>query len=306
MFQILKQKYQLRARRSDVMKLMSEMNPSGTRARRIRRFFRRSYHSLGPNYVWHVDGNDKLKPYGFAVSGCIDGFSRKILWLTCGPTNNNPAVVASNYMKVIYDLRVVPMRLRTDCGTENGIMAAMQCALRSHHSDRFSGEASHIYGTSTSNQRIESWWAQYRKQRSQFWMDLFEDLKDLGHFNGSHEHKCLLRFCFTDILQKDLEECKQLWNQHRIRPSRMSTCPPGIPNELYSLPHRFWSRDCGFHVAQQQLQDLRDQCETVGLCGDEDIQDYLTYVKEQYDLQTPQVWEDALDLFFKLKEKTNV
>lgn len=28
----------------------------------------------GPNYVWHLDGYDKLKPYGFAIHACIDGF----------------------------------------------------------------------------------------------------------------------------------------------------------------------------------------------------------------------------------------
>ena len=33
-------------------------------------------HSCGPNYVWHIDGYDKLKPFGIAISGCIDGFSR--------------------------------------------------------------------------------------------------------------------------------------------------------------------------------------------------------------------------------------
>ena len=33
----------------------------------------------GPNYAWHIDGYDKLKPYGFALHGCIDGYSRKIL-----------------------------------------------------------------------------------------------------------------------------------------------------------------------------------------------------------------------------------
>ena len=27
----------------------------------------------GPNYLWHMDGNDKLKPYGFSIHGCIDG-----------------------------------------------------------------------------------------------------------------------------------------------------------------------------------------------------------------------------------------
>ena len=28
----------------------------------------------GPNFCWHIDGLDKLKTYGFAVHGCIDGY----------------------------------------------------------------------------------------------------------------------------------------------------------------------------------------------------------------------------------------
>ena len=27
----------------------------------------------GPNYLWHVDGYDKLTPYGLNIHGCIDG-----------------------------------------------------------------------------------------------------------------------------------------------------------------------------------------------------------------------------------------
>ncbi|XP_039608696.1 uncharacterized protein LOC120528585 isoform X1 [Polypterus senegalus] len=165
MHQVLLQKYKLRVRRRDVMNLLSEINPSATSARRTRRFVRRVYHSLGPNYVWHVDGYDKLKPYGIAISGCIDGFSRKILWLSCGPTNNNPAVIATNYVLCVAKLGIVPMRLRTDCGTENTLIAAMQCTLRSQGNDHFAGAASHVYGTSVMNQRIESWWAHFRKQR---------------------------------------------------------------------------------------------------------------------------------------------
>ncbi|TWW62510.1 hypothetical protein D4764_04G0011570 [Takifugu flavidus] len=56
-------------------------------------------------------------------------------------------------------------RLRTDCGTENGIMAAIQCTLRHHHRDHYSGASSHMYGSSTNNQRIESWWSIFRKGR---------------------------------------------------------------------------------------------------------------------------------------------
>lgn len=53
---------------------------------------------------------------------------------------------------------------RTDCGTESGTMVAIHCALRSSHIG-FAGAASHMYGSSTANQRIESWWSFIQKQR---------------------------------------------------------------------------------------------------------------------------------------------
>ena len=28
----------------------------------------------GPNYVWHCDGNEKIKKFGFCIHGCIDGY----------------------------------------------------------------------------------------------------------------------------------------------------------------------------------------------------------------------------------------
>ncbi len=167
MWQVLKQKYNFRVKRDDVMNLLRELNPRGCESRTRRRFnvTRRTYHSMGPNYMWHVDGYDKLKPFGLAISGCIDGFSRKVLWLECGPTNNNPTEIAHYFMSCVRNLGVIPMRLRTDCGTENGIMAVIQCTLRHHHGDYYSGASSHMYGSSTNNQRIESWWTIFRKGR---------------------------------------------------------------------------------------------------------------------------------------------
>lgn len=58
------------------MQLLQELNPQGTEQRTRHRFVRRTYHPMGPKYLWHVDGYDKLKPFGFGISGCIDGFSR--------------------------------------------------------------------------------------------------------------------------------------------------------------------------------------------------------------------------------------
>ncbi|XP_055025013.2 uncharacterized protein [Misgurnus anguillicaudatus] len=302
MWQALKQKYQLTVKRGDVMVLLRELNPVGCERRSRRRFVRRTYYSMGPNYLWHADGYDKLKPFGLAISGCIDGFSRKVLWLVCGPTNNNPSVIAANYLSCVRSLGLVPMRLRTDCGTENGIMAAIQCTLRHQHTDHFSGASSHMYGTSTSNQRIESWWSILRKSRSQFWMELFADLRDLGHFSGSHEDQCVLRYCFNEVIQRDLDECVELWNTHRIRPSRMASCPGGVPNELFHLPHRFGSRDCGFGVDPEELDAFPEANPSLTPCGDANIQEYLDYVMEHFQLQQPGNWESASELYLRLKE----
>ena len=61
---------------------------------------RRTYVNNGPNYLWHLDGYDKLKPYGFCIHGAIDGYSRKIIWLEVATTNNDPSVVGSYFLNI--------------------------------------------------------------------------------------------------------------------------------------------------------------------------------------------------------------
>ena len=51
---------------------------------------RRKYICPMPNEVWHADGYDKLKPFGFPIHGCIDGYSRKVLWLYVTRSKNLP------------------------------------------------------------------------------------------------------------------------------------------------------------------------------------------------------------------------
>lgn len=59
---------------------------------------RRSYVSAGPNFVSHIDGYDKLKPFGFSIHGAIDGYSRKIIWLEVSVSNKNPKSIAFYYL----------------------------------------------------------------------------------------------------------------------------------------------------------------------------------------------------------------
>ena len=85
--------------------LMVQCDPQGVRIRRICRLKRRKYVSPGPNFVWHIDGYDKLKPYGYPIHGAIDGYSRRVLWLEVGVTNNNPFVVLKHFVDTVSSYR---------------------------------------------------------------------------------------------------------------------------------------------------------------------------------------------------------
>ena len=97
------------------------------------------YTNPGPNFAWHVDGYDKLKPYGFPIHGCVEGFRRRVMWLTFCPSNNDPSHLASLFYDCVISNKGCPRVLRTDCGTENGTMTAMQCYYRGSGNDDQAG-----------------------------------------------------------------------------------------------------------------------------------------------------------------------
>lgn len=74
--------------------LLNILDPEGVAAQSKRRLVRRRYRSNGSNETWHIDGYDKLKPFGVAISGCIDGFSRSIIWLEAYHTSNTRIICA--------------------------------------------------------------------------------------------------------------------------------------------------------------------------------------------------------------------
>ena len=189
----------IKVRKEDVRVILSCLDPEGCSFRQARRLHRRKYFSKGPNYIWHFDGYDKLKPFGFGISGCIDGFSRKIIWLNVYHTNSDPRVIGSYYFEAIQTLRGCPVFMRGDPGTENVLVKQFQNTLLANR--RNGHNYAYLVGKSTANQRIESFWGQLRKQCMEFWICLFRDLQDTGKFTGDFLDKQLLMFCFLGILQ---------------------------------------------------------------------------------------------------------
>ena len=123
-------------RRDDVRKIVKELNPEGVQLRKRRRLHRRKYFASGPNFVWHIDGHDKLKPYGFSIHGCIDGFSRKIIWLEIGTTNKMPQVVAKYYLDAIMFHGGVPLQVKADDDTEHALIEPIHIYLSSLNDDQ--------------------------------------------------------------------------------------------------------------------------------------------------------------------------
>ena len=181
--------------RETVRQITRYLDPVGVDIRSRRRLRRRNYHAKGPNYIWHADGYDKLKPYGLCIHGCIDGFSRKIIWMEVSHTNNDPFVTAGYFFDALKNVGGCPTRVRVDCGTENTNIEAMQLVLRNGNPGCF------LYGTSQHNQRIESWWGILRRECIQFWMNVFSELKDNGYFSAEWFEKDLIRICFGELIQ---------------------------------------------------------------------------------------------------------
>ena len=61
--------------KENVRELLNILDPEEVELRARRRLKWRQYITKGPNHLWHIDGYDKLKPFGFCFHGTINRFS---------------------------------------------------------------------------------------------------------------------------------------------------------------------------------------------------------------------------------------
>ena len=290
--------------RDAVMNILRELDPQGCEIRKRRRLVRRVYHSDGPNSTWHTDGYDKLKPYGFPIHGCVDGFSRKILWLKLVKTNNNPLIPANLFLKTIKKIGLRPKNVRTDCGSENGLLAAIQCAL----SDTLD---SHSFGSSHSNQRIENFWSHFRRGYSNWVINFFKDMVSSGVLKLDHSvHMECLWFVFAKFLQRELDIMSEEWNSHQIRASKFSQVA-GAPDQLFNYPEIKGYEDQGINVSLLDLDmikeqlDIEKEAEAALNLEDEDLKEYFLHIIEQTNMSyPPNDWKSAFEVFTKIIERS--
>ena len=151
-------KNQLNVSRGIVAQIMKELEPVGVDARRRRTLRRRLYYSKGPNWVWYLDGYDKLKPFGFEIHGSIDGYSRRGLWLNVLKSNKDPKEVCNLFVSYLTVIQGVPRKIVADRGTKNVFIPVSQRFLRRNHEDDLAWHLSFLFRKSIASQRIEAFW----------------------------------------------------------------------------------------------------------------------------------------------------
>ena len=289
--------------RETVRKVLKIVDLEGVERRLRHRLKRRQYKVKGPNYIWHIDGYDKLKPFGFCIHGAIDGYGRRILWLDVGPSNNDPRIIAQYFLNYVRQIHGAPRIVRADCGTENVHVAAMQRFFRSSADDSFAGDNSFMYGKSTSNQRIEAWWSQLRKCNADWWIKYFKDLRDSGIYcDADMIHEQCLKFCYMKIVQDELYEVVKHWNTHSIRPSLNMESPSGRPDTSYFLPEVNATYDYVTRVDDADIEVAEELCclqNPLNGCEPE-FNELATIIMEENGLNMPTSFEEAELLYLEL------
>ena len=202
---------------------INRVDPRNTALRWGALVSRRTYFVPWPNSVWHIDGHHSLIRWGIVIHGCIDGKTRRILFLKAA-TNNLASTVLQNFEEAIEeDGGLWPSRIRVDYGVENVAVCDAMVVKRG------TGRSSFICGSSTRNQRIERLWRDVYRCVCHIFYYIFYGMEQSGLLDVENNiHMFALQRVFLGRLNLALEEWKACHNHHPL-----STEHGWSPNQLW-------------------------------------------------------------------------
>jgi len=109
------------------------------------------------------------------------------------------------------------------------------------------------------------------------------------------------------LLQDEVDDVLETWNDHCIRRSRNPRVPSGRPNVMFSCSHLYAAEDqrCAVDTADVELCRQRCTFRVSRPCEDEEVYELCLAAMTQNNLSLPNDVHYALDLYRKLRLEIN-
>jgi len=313
MHQKLCQVHNVQVPRDVVYGILGNLNPEGLEARQLgfkKKKAKGHFASLGSNFVHSLDGHDKLMgfqnwTFPLAIYGCIDTFSRKVLWVKVWTSNSHPKYPGLWYLQYIKRTNMMARKIRIDKGTETVEMTAIHAFLLQKTLNLTDDEATEsvIFGPSTSN-KIERWWRDLHERLENFYKPVILRLKGCGIYHPSVKFdRDIMAYVMIPILQKEIDIFVDLHNNHRIRKQDAVELPDGIPNHIYECPEEYGLEECGVQVSDADIALVESKADIA-----DENEDYIDFqLRASCDRLLPNgVENDGIyNAFVRLKSNLN-
>ncbi|KAG6835622.1 hypothetical protein H0H93_016422 [Arthromyces matolae] len=278
----------LRIQHQRVVSSLNRVDRLGKVLRWRKKISRRQYHVARPNALWHIDGHHKLILWGIVIHGVVDGYSRTVAGLRAS-TNNKASTVLKMFVDAVLKYGL-PSRVRGDRGGENRDVSILMILLRGLN------RASFMWGSSTSNTRVERIWVEVGSQFCRRWRGFFFRLERLHHLDRHNSHHLwLLHFLFLDLINEDCVAFQEQWNSHPISGEGHEQSPEDL-RFTGQLQHGIYMEELNDPQVLERFQNIVDRLQSANFFEDDDEEDTISDGEPMdEDEDNTDSWEDIDD-----------
>ncbi|XP_019615027.1 PREDICTED: uncharacterized protein LOC109462832 [Branchiostoma belcheri] len=208
----------VRAKREEVREACRAVDPVGTALRhplfRSKITSHAAYSTPHAQYLWHIDGVEKLSMYAIYSTSVVDGHSKKVMAVNVAGAKKPHHVFKAFY--TAFTLYGIPSMVRVDHGYENKHVKDFM--------DAYHQREACIAGESIRNQPVERWHINEETYCLFTFRDIFESLEEEGHLDRDNRTDLmLLHYAFLPRINFIMAATIKTWNSHKNRSLKHKT-----------------------------------------------------------------------------------